>query len=360
MGWSEVAGPKRGVGSAIVNANVIGHAGRTFALVEAGATPVELNSELETIARADFDGGLEGGLTAHPKRDSQTGELHCATYFFEWDFLRCVVLDRNVQVRKTVDIPLPGRPMVHDIAITENYVLLFDLPCTFNLDAALEGTSFPYLWTPDYVPRFGLLPRDGGAADVRWFEIDSCCIYHVLNAFEDGGGNVILDAVPHARTFGSDHIGPAAGFPRLARWHFDLAGGSAKGSDLDDCQVEFSRHDERKLGSAYRYGYATEFTYTHPELRFGAILKYGLQRGFCERFGLGSETQAMEAVFVPRSEAAAEDEGWLLGLLYDPAADSLSLIVLAADDPKAGPVARVRLPQRVPFGFHGDWLPDPA
>ena len=360
MGWPEVPGPKRGVGSGIVNTNIIGHAGRTFALVEGGSTPVELSEELETLARVDFDGGLEGGFTAHPKRDPRTGELHSATYYFEWDFVRYVVLDANARVRKTVDVPVPGRPMVHDIAITENYALIFDLPCTFNLDAALEGASFPYVWTPDYQARIGLLPREGGADDVRWFEIEPCYFYHALNAYEDANGRVILDVVQHERTFDSDRVGPTEGNPRLVRWVLDLTSGAATSTVLDDQQIEFPRHDERRLGSAYRYGYAAEFAYEHPELHFGAILKYDLEKGTREKFDLGPETQAMEPVFVPRSVAAAEDEGWLLSLLYNPAEDTSSLVVLAADDPKAGPLARVQLPQRVPFGFHGNWVPDPA
>ena len=58
------------------NTNVIGHAGKTIALVESGVTNYELTEELDTVGPCDFDGTLTGGYTAHPKRDPETGELH--------------------------------------------------------------------------------------------------------------------------------------------------------------------------------------------------------------------------------------------------------------------------------------------
>ena len=58
------------------NTNVIGHAGKTLAIVEAGGRPIELSYELDTLRRGDFDGTLPNGFTAHPKRDPETGELH--------------------------------------------------------------------------------------------------------------------------------------------------------------------------------------------------------------------------------------------------------------------------------------------
>ena len=64
------------------NTNVIGHAGKTLAIVEAGGRPIELSYELETLRRGDFDGTLPNGFTAHPKRDPQTGELHAVCYWW--------------------------------------------------------------------------------------------------------------------------------------------------------------------------------------------------------------------------------------------------------------------------------------
>jgi carotenoid cleavage dioxygenase len=63
-------------------------------------------------------------------------------------------------------------------------------------------------------------------------------------------------------------------------------------------------------------------------------------------------------VFVPRSDDAAEDAGWVMSLVYDAGTDRSDLVILDAQDFAGEPVATVHLPQRVPFGFHGNWIAD--
>ena len=64
-----------------------------------------------------------------------------------------------------------------------------------------------------------------------------------------------------------------------------------------------------------------------------------------------------EAVAAPRDGATAEDDAWLMTLAHDRDTDRGELVVWAADAPGEEPVARVPLPVRVPFGFHGNWVP---
>ena len=139
--WPRTPGPRHGMGSGTANTNVIGLDGRTFAIVEAGGLPVELTYDLDTVQMSDFDGTLPGSFTAHPKRDPATGENHAVVYYWEWDYVQYVVVGTDGRVRKTVDIPVPGKPMVHDCAITESQVVIIDLPVTFDLDAAMSGTE---------------------------------------------------------------------------------------------------------------------------------------------------------------------------------------------------------------------------
>ena len=61
---------------------------------------------------------------------------------------------------------------------------------------------------------------------------------------------------------------------------------------------------------------------------------------------------------MPAGPAAGEDEGWLLAVVYDEASDGSELLVVDATDFTGPEVARVQLPQRVPFGFHGSWVGD--
>jgi carotenoid cleavage dioxygenase len=75
---------------------------------------------------------------------------------------------------------------------------------------------------------------------------------------------------------------------------------------------------------------------------------------------LGKGHAAGEWSMVPRHDGAAEDDGWLVSLGFDKNTDRGELLVLSAADPGAGPVARVVLPNRIPVGFHGNWVPDPS
>ena len=148
LGGAGTPGPRHGMGGNVANTNVIAHAGTTFAIVEAGGLPIQLTDELETVARSDFGGTLPGSFTAHPHRDPATGELHAVVYYWEWDHLQYVVVGVDGKVRRTVDVPVPGSPMVHDCAITESRVVVLDLPVTFSLDAAMGVRRSPTAGIP--------------------------------------------------------------------------------------------------------------------------------------------------------------------------------------------------------------------
>lgn len=358
-GWPEVPGPRHGIGGNAANTNVISHAGKTFAIVEAGGLPVELTDDLETVCRSDFAGTLQGGFTAHPKRDPKTGELHAVTYYFEWDHLKYVVIGTDGKVRHQVEVPVPGGPMVHDTAITERFAMLFDLPCVFDFSIIEAGGSFPYVWHPEYGARMGLIPREGQAADVRWFEVGNCYVFHPLNAYEVGNDTVVLDAVRHERMFDQERDGPTEGKPVLTRWTFDLAGGSVKEEQLDDRLIEFPRHDDRVLGRKNRYGYAA--CYDTKGFDFPSLVKYDLESGKSSEWNPGPGRSPLEPVFVPRTPDAAEDDGWILTCVYDKAEDRSEMVVLEAGAAFGDePIATVPLPGRVPFGFHGNFVPDEA
>jgi carotenoid cleavage dioxygenase len=376
------------------NTNVIGHAGRTFAIVEAGPRPYELTDELDTVGPCDFDGTLKGGYTAHPHRDPVSGELHAVSYFWGWgNKVRYTVVGTDGQVRRTVDIPVHGAPMMHDFSFTENHVVLYDLPVTFDVKTAVRNVpapirlqarasmaaivgrraireglakammrsstgggrysaaSFPYQWNPKYPARIGIFARDGDGSDIRWYDVDPCYVFHPLNAYEDGD-DFVLDVVRHPKMFDVNLNGPEEGPPTLDRWTVDTRAGKVLESRIDDRPQEFPRIDERLTGRRHRYGYAAA---VGPAGFDGAVVKHDLVTGSTRTRDFGADHQVSEFVFVAAENSKAEDDGLVMGFVYDRAADRSDLVVL--DAATLSDVATVHLPVRVPQGFHGNWVP---
>jgi carotenoid cleavage dioxygenase len=245
--------------------------------------------------------------------------------------------------------------MVHDCMFTKNYFVLLDLPVILDPEVVEAGFSLPYKWHPEYGARVGLLPRDGTADDVTWHEVEPCYVFHPMNGYEDADGRVVLDVVRHPKMFATDMQGPNEGSTTLDRWLIDPKGGPVKEERLDDRGQEFPRLDERRAGKSYRYGYSVGLG---KGFDIGGLRKIDLRSGEVLRHQKGEGVSYMEPVFVPRSDAADEDDGWLLAYTYDATRNGSDVIILHAQDFAADPVATIALPQRVPFGFHGNWVAD--
>ena len=214
---------------------------------------------------------------------------------------------------------------------------------------------FPYSWNPRYPARVGVMPRDGDNADVRWFDVEPCYVFHPMNAYDDGD-TIVLDVVRHPKMFDTEHLGPNEGPPTLDRWTVDLADGKVRESRVDDRGQEFPRVDERLVGKRHRYGYAP--TVGEGLTGNGVLLKHDLVGGKTASRSFGADKALGEFVFHPSSPDAAEDDGVLMGYVYDRAADRSELAILDAQTLQD--VASIKLPHRVPAGFHGNWVPTSA
>lgn len=393
--------PRAGMLALGANTNVLGHAGRTLALIEGGVANYELTDELDTVGTCDFDGTLTGGYAAHPHRDPATGELHAVSYSFaRGRTVQYSVIDTAGRARRTVDIKVSGSPMMHDFSLTEKYVVLYDLPVTFDPVQALPtnvprwlslparlvmqsligrvrvaspitaminrdptpSDRLPYAWNPNYPARIGVMPRDGGNADVRWFEIEPCYVYHPLNAYSedrDGTEILILDVVRYDRMFDRDRRGPGDSRPTLDRWTINLTTGAVSSERHDDRPQEFPRINETLLGGRHRYGYAvgTDGGYLSGGANdfSTALYKHDYTTGSSMTARLDADLLIGEMSFVPRPDGHSEDDGLLMGYGYHRGRDEGQLLLLDAATLES--VATVHLPQRVPMGFHGNWAP---
>lgn len=344
------------------NTNVGGFAGSTWAMVEAGGCPVELTYELETVGRNDFFGTLPGAFSAHPKFDPATGEMHAMVYApAQWfDHVQYVVVGPDAKVSKTVDIALPGIPMMHDMSLTERYAIVYDQPVTVDYDAALAGSVFPLAWNPDYGNRLGLLPRDGEADDIIWIDVPLGYTFHPMNAYDTPDGGVVIDLCFYDVMFDKDRNGPFGdgGQGRLERWELNPIARTASITVIDDTANEFPRHRGSLSTQPYQFGYCASLS-LDPSAGW-PTLKHDLTTGERQVFDHGAGRAAGEPVFIGREGSTAEDDGWLVTFVHDLANQTAEFVVIDAADFSRDYVARVPLPQRVPFGFHGNWVSDSA
>ncbi|MFI6018836.1 carotenoid oxygenase family protein [Streptomyces sp. NPDC051287] len=344
------------------NTHVVRHADRVLALCEVGL-PYWVTPSLETVGPYDFGGRLTTSMTAHPKEDPVTGELHLFGTGFAPPFLTYHRVTAAGELLDSRPVAVPGPTMMHDFAITEHHIVWMDLPVVFDPRLAGRG-GMPYRWDDGHGARLGVMSRTPGSTDVRWFDIDPCYVFHVGNAHEDERGRIVLDAVRYDRVgFGrawgdiGGSTGPA-GTPEpgraratavLYRWTLDPATGRVTESLLDDRDAEFPTHDETLTGRANRYLYTVSAD---------GIAKHDLTGGGSGLHATPGPRHAGEAVFVPAADGGAEDEGWLLSLVSDDDGAAGELLVLDARELSVQAV--VELPYAVPAGFHGSWLPEPA
>jgi carotenoid cleavage dioxygenase-like enzyme len=253
-GEPDIPGPNWNDSPRGPNTHVGGFAGTTWAMVEAGGCPVELSYELETVGRNDFFGTLPGAFTAHPKLDPDTGELHAMTYApAQWmDHVQYVVVAPDGKVRRTLDIPL-GMTMLHDMSLTERYAVVYDQPCTVDLELAMAG-RFPFRWDPGYGNRLGLLPREGSVEDIVWVDVPLGYVFHPLNAYDDADGSVVLDLCRYDVMFERDLLGPFGdgGQARLERWRVDPSRRTVSIDVVDERANEFPRHRGSLTGKPHR------------------------------------------------------------------------------------------------------------
>jgi len=357
-----------GISLNVANTNIVYHAGKLLALEEASPAVSMDPDTLETHGPWTFDGAYDGPMTAHPKFDPNTGEM---VFFGAMAFgpgspqVAYNVADAGGKLTTVDVIEAPYASMIHDFLVTDNYVGLPVMPATIDLERIMEGGPF-IGWEPDKGNHIGIFKRSDGPGAIRWFTGDPSYVFHPLNAYEEDG-KFIADVMRYNKLPLFDDVEGKPGdamteaTSKLVRWTFDLDGNSEsyKEDELDDFTGDFPRLDERFAGKKHEVGFFATRTADLDDMTgpFDTILVRNFKTGSSQCWTPGQGQFIQEPVFVPRSPDAAQGDGWLLTLTYN-AADNLSdLVILDARNVTAGPVARAKLPTRVPYGFHGNWRP---
>lgn len=334
--------------------NVVRHAGRLLALAES-ANPFLMSPELATIGRETFCGTIPVGITAHPKVDPAIGDMVVFCYQLEAPFLTWAVIGPDgATVRPPTPVAGLDRPaMIHDMAITDRYVVVVVAPFYFDPAGAATGGSL-LSWRPDDGTRIALIPRDGGP--VRWAATEGFWLWHTANAHDRADGQVVLDFARWSAPGGLvPGVRPAGG---LARMVIDPGTGRVRQETLVDRAMEFPRIDDRAIAADHRQ-IATSLKGGDRALPSGDADTLGWFDAGTGSFATwdAGDLSVGEQCFVPAPGDPDGGHGWWLCIATDRTDLTSRLLVIPAADPGSGPVATVHLPQRVPAGLHGAWLP---
>jgi len=301
-------------------------------------------------------------ISAHPKVDPVSGEMMIFGYGVEAPYMHHGVLGADGKLTHATPIDLPGPRLPHDMAITERFSILHDLSL-FHDAEALKAGRHKLRFHPEIATRFGILPRHGDGGAIRWFEVEPCFLYHVVNAWEEGERVIMVGCryEPPRDAQGAIDCERFAAMiaglemdARLYRWEFDLATGTANEFYLDPkINAEFPCVDPARVGRPTRYGFAM-LCRNRPAFYHPGLLKYDLDTGQSEAWTT-SGLMFSEAQFVPHPDAVREDEGWLVTLAVRSRDLGSEVQVFEARDLALGPVVRLEIPQRVPAGFHACW-----
>jgi len=340
----------------LANTSVVAHANRIMALVE-NALPMEVTRELDTVGFHDYGGALQTPFTAHPKICPLTGEMHFFGYKVLPPFLTYHVADAAGVLVRSLEIPVKSATMIHDFALTSGHIIFMDLPVVFDIDLAMRG-GMPFIWNDTHAAHLGILPRGAGIEKLRWIAIDPCYVYHVANAFETADGTIAVDVAWYKDQWRGGADAASSEGASLKRWRIAPGANKAEEVRLDDRKIEFPRIDERRTGQQHDIVYALANDRDFESGAFGALLRYDLKTGRASSHDFSAAEVPSEFALAPCLSGEGQDEGWLLGFVYDRSRDTSDLLILDAHRIDAKPVARIGLPKRVPQGFHGNWIPD--
>ncbi len=359
----------------IANTNVLYWGGKLLAMWEAAA-PHRLDpGTLETLGLDDLDGGLKPGeaFAAHPWIDpasEQDSGAPCLVNFSITPGLSTKItvyeLSAEGTIQRRYSHAVPGFAFIHDFAITPHYSVFFQNPVTFNPLPFLigqKGAGECITFRPEQPTQAVIIDRQGDHA-MQVIPVQSGFVFHHANAFEDGD-ELVVDSISYAdlpaleaeqdfRAVNFDALSPG----QLWRFRLNRVTGTAAKELLESRCVEFPSVHPDRVGQAYRYAYMGAAHDGQGNAPLQGVLKVDLETGSRHLWSAAPTGYAGEPTFVPRPGAAAEDEGWLLTLVFNAARDRSELVILDAQNLEQGAIATLRLKHHIPYGLHGSFTPE--
>ncbi|XP_010648499.1 carotenoid 9,10(9',10')-cleavage dioxygenase 1 [Vitis vinifera] len=395
------------VNKQISSTSIFEHSRKFYAITE-NHLPQEIDIfTLETLEEWDVNGAWDRPFTSHPKKAPGTGELVTIGMDGQKPFIVAGVIsaDGNMLSHK-VDLKFNRATLIHEIGVTQKYNVIMDCPLTVDMNRLVAGGPLIKYDKEGYT-RIGVMPRYGNADSVKWFDVEANCTLHILNSFEDGNEVVVRGC----RALESIIPGPDQGlnkfewfsmgfkpieisnknsngftqegflFARVYEWRLNMETGEVKERNLTgtDVSMEFPMINEDFTGVKHKYGY-TQVLDSMASSSCGMAKYGGLAKLYFEeqdktlpaRDGKKGQLIKVEyhrfeennfcsgSAFVPKQGGVEEDDGWIISFVHNEDTNISQVHIIDARKFDSKPVAKITLPQRVPYGFHGTFIPMPG
>lgn len=347
-------------GTGVANAGLIYFNDRLLAMSE-DDLPYQIritpSGDLQTVGRYDFNNQLNSTMIAHPKLDPVSKELFALSYdVVSKPYLKYFKFSPDGEKSPDVEIPVDVPTVMHDFAITENFVVIPDQQVVFKLQEMLTGGS-PVIYDENKTSRFGILNKNAkDGKDIVWIESEDTFCFHLWNAWEDEEEEDTVVVIGSCMTPPDSIFNESDESLKsvLSEIRLNLkTGKSTKRAVLTEhVNLEAGMVNRNKLGRKTQFAY---LAIAEPWPRVSGFAKVDLFTGDTKNYIYGDGKYGGEPFFLPRDTGSErEDDGFIIAFVHDEKTWKSELQIVDATNLHLE--ASIKLPSRVPYGFHGTFV----